>query len=38
MRDVFAQNEVPAHLREFFTPVGGGDGVASASVQNSHPT
>lgn len=35
MRTVFEIKEVPEHLREFFTPVGGGDGV---EIVNLHPT
>ncbi len=35
MRDVFDESEVPGELREFFEPVGGGDGVGG---HNSHPT
>lgn len=34
-RETFAAWEVPGHLLEFFTPVGGGDGV---TARNSHPT
>jgi hypothetical protein len=35
MRDVFFADEIPAHLREFFEPTGGGKGVGG---QNTHPT
>jgi hypothetical protein len=35
MRDTFCEDEIPAHLRDYFAPVGGGDGVAAV---NSHPT
>ena len=37
MRDVFEAREIPEHLQEFFEPVGGGSGVASAR-RNNHPT
>ena len=35
--DTYDMMEIPEHLREFFAPVGGGDGVATAT-RNSHPT
>jgi hypothetical protein len=34
MRDVFFEDEIPVHLREYFEPVGGGKGVSG----NTHPT
>jgi hypothetical protein len=35
MREVFDLNEIPAHLREYFEPTGGGNGVGA---KNAHPT
>jgi hypothetical protein len=35
MRDTFLADEIPAHLREFFEPTGGG---ARVVAHNSHPT
>jgi hypothetical protein len=35
MREVFNLEDIPAHLREYFEPVGGGNGVGG---KNTHPT